>query len=42
MYVKSKTVKEHFKDGKVDNGKVGVGRGCFLKKIKDKHYAEAW
>ena len=42
MYVKSKTVKEHFKDGKVGNGKVGIGHGCFLKKIKDKYYAEAW
>ena len=37
MYVKKETIDEHFK-----NKKVNIGRGRFVKKIKDRVYAEAW
>ena len=37
MYVKKKTIDEHFR-----NKKTGVGRGRFIKKVRDSVYAEAW
>ena len=37
MHVKKETIDEHFK-----NKKVNIGRGRFIKKIKDRVYAEAW
>ena len=37
MYVKKETVDEHFK-----NKKPTIGRGQFVKKIRDSVYAEAW
>ena len=37
LYVTKETVDEHFK-----NKKTTIGRGQFIKKIKDSVYAEAW
>ena len=42
MYVQKETSDEHFKAIARVNGKTnGIGRGRFVKKIKDSHYAES-
>ena len=42
MFVQKETSDEHFKAIARVNGKTnGIGRGRFVKKIKDSHYAES-
>ena len=37
MYVKNETIDEHFR-----NKKTGIGRGRFIKKVRDSVYGVAW